>query len=396
LKVRKVLFWLHLSAGLIAGIVILIMCVTGVLLTYEQQMVRWAERGYRTSSPATQRLPMETLVAKATEVLGAPPASVTVRADRQAPIEVAAGTRMLFLDPYTGAIRGQGAQGLRSFFRKVTDWHRRLAATGEYRDTGRAVTGASNLLFLVLVLSGLVIWLPRQWSWRHLRPIVWFRGGLQGKARDFNWHNAIGVWCAVPLALVVVGALVISYPWATNLVYTLTGTEAPKGAGGPPGGGARPGAGGGGATAQLVGVEEALQAAQARVPDWQAVVLRVPTKASDPFVFTVDQVDWRGRPDLRYLLTVKAGEIVKAESFEDYNSGRKTRTWLRWIHTGEAGGLAGQTVAGVASAGGAVLVWTGIALALRRWKAWRRRKASARDESLVNSDLRDVSQPTLQ
>ena len=52
--------------------------------------------------------------------------------------------------------------------------------------------------------------------------------------------------------------------------------------------------------------------------------------------------------------------------------------WLRFIHTGEAFGLAGQTVAGLVSAGGAVLVYTGLALALRRLAAWRRRRALER------------------
>jgi uncharacterized iron-regulated membrane protein len=45
-------------------------------------------------------------------------------------------------------------------------------------------------------------------------------------------------------------------------------------------------------------------------------------------------------------------------------------------HTGEAGGLAGQTIAFLASAGGSVLVWTGIALAWRRFRSWRRRAGS--------------------
>ena len=54
---------------------------------------------------------------------------------------------------------------------------------------------------------------------------AWFRTGISGKARDFNWHNVIGLWCAVPLFFVVAGALVISYPWASNLVYRLAGSQ---------------------------------------------------------------------------------------------------------------------------------------------------------------------------
>ena len=89
------------------------MCVTGVLLTYEQQMIRWAERGYRSQAPGTARLPLETLVASATEAAGAPPSSITIRADRAAPVEAAVGAPggLVVLDAYTGELLGEGAQG---------------------------------------------------------------------------------------------------------------------------------------------------------------------------------------------------------------------------------------------------------------------------------------------
>ena len=48
MKLRSVLFWLHLPCGVLAGAVILIMSVTGVLLTYQRQITAWADiRGYR-------------------------------------------------------------------------------------------------------------------------------------------------------------------------------------------------------------------------------------------------------------------------------------------------------------------------------------------------------------
>ena len=42
------------------------------------------------------------------------------------------------------------------------------------------------------------------------------------------------------------------------------------------------------------------------------------------------------------------------------------RLWMRFLHTGEALGAGGQLMAGIASLGAAMLVWTGLALALRR------------------------------
>ena len=41
---RTVLFWIHLAIGAAAGIVIFIMSVTGVALTYEKQLIEWADR----------------------------------------------------------------------------------------------------------------------------------------------------------------------------------------------------------------------------------------------------------------------------------------------------------------------------------------------------------------
>ena len=45
---RKIIFWCHIPVGIIAGLIILIMSVTGVLLAYERQITAWADtRGYR-------------------------------------------------------------------------------------------------------------------------------------------------------------------------------------------------------------------------------------------------------------------------------------------------------------------------------------------------------------
>src|SRR5690606_14959611 len=39
---RKALFWIHLACGVVTGLVILMMSITGVVLTYERQMIAWA------------------------------------------------------------------------------------------------------------------------------------------------------------------------------------------------------------------------------------------------------------------------------------------------------------------------------------------------------------------
>ena len=232
MTIRSLIFWLHLAAGVVAGTVVLVMSVTGVLLTYEKQMVAWAERSPLAAPPApgALRLPVETLMAKVREARpSATPSTLTFRADprRARDRRAWAVTASCCSMPIRAQVIGEGATGLRAFFRSVTDWHRWLAASGDYRATGKAITGACNLAFLVLVVTGSYLWLPKVWTRMQLRNITWFRGGLSGKARDFNWHNTIGFWSFAPLFVVVLSATVISYPWASNLAYRVVGEEPP-------------------------------------------------------------------------------------------------------------------------------------------------------------------------
>lgn len=383
MPLRKALFWIHLIAGCVAGAVVLIMSVTGVLLTYERQMIEWSDREF-TSKPqaGTQRLGPEAILAAAQAHAKAAPASILMRSSATAPAEVVFGRdKTLLIDVYSGQVLGEASKGMRSFMRGVTDWHRWLAAQGQSRPTGRAVTGASNLAFLFLIITGLYIWLPRRLRWQNIRPIVWFRGGLAGKAREFNWHNTIGIWCAVPLFFIVLGGVVISYPWATNLLYAVTGSTPPPAPARPapgPGPGVQGGAEAGerrdNRELQVAGLNTAWQRAAEQQPEWQSITARFAGPARAPFTLVVDGAH-RGRPDRRVTLTVDraSGEVLKAESMASYNAGRKIRTWLRWIHTGEAGGVVGQTIAGLASLGAAFLVYTGIALSVRRFLGWRKR-----------------------
>ena len=80
---RTVLFWLHLTAGVVAGVVVLIMSITGVALTYEKQMLEWADRRAWSapSSAGAARLSPETLLARVREAQPeAAPTMLTLRA----------------------------------------------------------------------------------------------------------------------------------------------------------------------------------------------------------------------------------------------------------------------------------------------------------------------------
>jgi uncharacterized iron-regulated membrane protein len=397
---RKVLFWCHLTVGVTAGLVILIMSVTGVLLTYEKQITHRADtRNYRIEppSPGAPRLSVETLLARVGEAQpGASITTVTLRsgASEPAAITLAApagagpgGSRTVFINPYTGVALGEGSKSVRDFFHVVTDWHRWLGAQGASRNTARAITGACNLGFLFTVASGIYLWWPRKRNWMKFKNILWFKRGLPGKARDFNWHNVIGFWSFTPLFIVVLSAVVISYQWAGNLVYRVVGENPPARAAQQrqPPGNAGPQRGGTerrDPTPPLDNLDGLWSRAAQQVSGWRSISLRMPNSPDAPLMFTIDQGNG-GQPQKRSQLTLdrKTGEVLRWEPFSSYTTGRKLRSFLRFAHTGEVAGVAGQTIAGLASLGGVFLVWTGISLALRRFRAWLGRRAGASVQS---------------
>lgn len=359
-RLRPFIFWPHLVLGIAAGLVILVMSATGVILTYQRQLIQWADRGY-SEAPASDARPLA--IAELVTRAATPPVQVTVPRDSAAPIQIGAGGRTLLVNRYTGVVLGESAPRLRAFFRGVTNWHRWLALSGAGRQTARAITGAANLVFLLLALSGLYLWWPRRWHRAALRNITRFRRGLTPKARDFNWHNVFGFWMAIPIAAIAGSGVAISYPWASNLVYRLAGEAPPTRAADRP------------AQTAPLDVDALLARSMAREPDWATVSFRMTSGDSAPVAFTIDR-GTGGQPQYKSTLTFdeQTGAEKAYERFSDQSRGRRWRTWLRWIHTGEAGGVVGQTLAGLASFAGVVLVYSGLALS---WRRFFRRSPSA-------------------
>lgn len=386
---RKTVFWLHLTCGVVAGLVIGMMSVTGVLLAFERQIVTWTDDAPRAErSSAEARLTIDAaLGAVARDRPDFSPTAVTLSHDPFAPLVVAAGrNRTLFVNQYSGDIAEPAGQRWRAFFDAVEGWHRWLNVAGDNRPFARGVTGACNLAFLFLLLSGVYLWLPRVWAWAAFKTHLLFnRYAVSAKARDFNWHHVFGVWSALPLAIVVASAVVMSYPWANALVYRSFGElppvrGAPRANGGDAGRGSRAeraadslprsDAARGGSSMPSAGLsyDELFARAAAEAGEWRTLTLTVPGAANAETVrFSVDRGNG-GQPQLRDTLVLDAasGTVRARQPFSSQSPGQRTRSWIRFLHTGEALGIVGQVVASAASVASLVMIWTGLALAYRR------------------------------
>ena len=376
---RRAIFWIHLAVGVTAAIMVLMMAVTGVILTYEAQLDRWALRDYR-ADPAPDIAPLELdeLIAR---VASEPPAglvtSVALERDPREPavVELDDGATA-HVDRFTGERLGDGDTRTRRFLRSVMYWHRWLALEGQYRIIGRTIMATANLGFLFLLVSGVYLWWPSTGSRAAWRQALWFRRGLGGRSRDFNWHNVIGFWSAVPLAVIVFSGAAISYQWAADLVHRLAGDTPPFQTS--PRSLASMAKDDLSVTpdpaAPLVELQALAAKAVAETPGWRTITISLPESTHDPVVVAVDGGTGRQPSKSEDLLFDRAtGELVGRAGYPTFSRGFKIRRWLRFAHTGEVYGVIGQSIAGGVSLGAAVMVWTGLAMSWRRFFSSARR-----------------------
>ncbi|MBL9202167.1 MAG: PepSY domain-containing protein [Opitutaceae bacterium] len=374
---RTALFWLHLAAGLIAGLVIALLCATGAVLAFEKELIAWAERDARRISAPPAGAARLTLGEMQAAFRAAQPATrpipIVVQNDPHAAVGfVTSATAAHYVDPHTGAVRAPASFAMSRFMHTTVELHRFIGLSGsESRPRGKWVTGVANLAFFILAVTGLWLWMPRTWSWRAVRPAIWFRQNNTSKARDFNWHNTIGFWCAPVLIVLTLTAMPISFRWAGELIYTITGTPLP--ATGPQSGGSPPPpvasvlapASG----APHVAPDALLAHAQRLIPTWQTITLRLPASgAVQPATLIVR--DRAARPRTA-LITLQydpfTGGLLRRDGYEQLNAARQVRAWNRFLHTGEVFGWWAQALAGLACVGGCFLVCTGFALSWRRF-----------------------------
>lgn len=401
------------------GLIVLFKCATGIVLVFEDQINAWADSRqyhYAASESGTVLLAPETLLAKVKEQEpGMELRGVILHANREEPAEVWLGqASTAFVNPFTGAIVGKGSPtekgvretGTHAFFRRMEDLHRWLSFNGRDHSTSEAVGSVANVLFLFILCTGIYIWFPRKLTWPLLRPGVLFKGGLKGKARDWNWHKVIGIWAVLPLLLIVTTGITLSYDWASNLFFTATGNPQPR-----PRGEKKKGkkqqakrapeetdqqgkarrettsGNGGGArdeprrrrqepSANWDGLDRAWTIAQAKVPGWKTIHVEAPANENAPFTFEIN-TRASGQAQRSILRVRRTGEEAGFTDFEGANAGEKLRLLARDVHTGELFGFWTEAIVALASAGGGMLVYTGLSLALRRLGAWRKKRLAA-------------------
>ncbi|MCR8912804.1 PepSY domain-containing protein [Barnesiella sp. ET7] len=374
---RKIHLWLAVPFGLI----ITIICFTGALLVFEDQVTQLTNRHlYYVESPGSQPLPVGTLVEKVESQLtkGATITGVTIypQPDRSYQVNLSAPKgAAVYIDPYTGEVLGQSQRT--PFFRTVFMLHRWLldsqpADGGIF--WGKRITGISTLLFVIILLSGIVIWWPR--SRKGLK------NGIQialRKGKTCFWHDLHATGGIYVLLLVLVMALTgltWSFDWYKNAFYTLFGVETTAPAKGPAPKEKSP-------QGPQPGTTTEATAPVTPFACWQQVYDQV--AAENPDRLKIEITDGTAsvsnirygniRGTDRYTFDPQSGQITGASLYKDTGNSGKIRGWIYSVHTGAWGGNLTRIIWFLAALLGATLPLTGYYLWIKRLYRKRHNRA---------------------
>lgn len=368
MSIRKTFFWLHLILGCSAAIFIFLMSITGVALTYERQIIKAAEQAdYPVAIVGNdKKLSIADLASIANNYPTKKTAEIILYNDQAAPVLVKEGRKTLaYLNPYTGEEIKTLGDGTKNFFSKLRAFHRWLTLDGKFSETGRLINGVANVFFIILILSGIYLWLPKRFKYRAFKKKLSVSNNhTTTKARNYQWHNAFGFYMAPILFVVAFTAIFFSFKWPGELLKNNVSAQSfalPSPV----------------ETAQeVLSIDDQVSKLEQRFPQWQTISFDLSLTPTNLQLFNIDNGNG-GEPQKRLsvALDTLTGEIVLQQGFEQLSPYRQVRSYIRFLHTGEAFGLIGQTLAGLASLLACLLVYTGIMLSWIRWRNSRSNSA---------------------
>jgi uncharacterized iron-regulated membrane protein len=366
---RSVLWIIHRWIGIGLFVLLVPVALSGAALVFDDVLdplihpARYATTGDTLLAPSVY-------LASAGKALGGTPSGLRLPAEAGAPVIVQArsagvegGAPKLFnvyIDPPTGSVL-EIVDFRSSLFGFLHVFHENLAMP-QY--SGRAIVGWTGVGMLVLALSGIVLWWPRNGEF--IPGLRWRRAPVTSN----NLHHLAGFWISLPLAFVSLTGIYLAFPPQARSVMSSIAPMAPQG---PRGFGAP-------VRQTALTADSALDAALKAEPGARAAAVFLPVAARREAANGAAAV-WRVQlrkndETLTVLVNDRSGDVVRAAAPK---SGDRAAQWIRWLHEGSHSGGVWRAVVFVTGILPAVLGFTGVMMWLRRR---RNRKASRNDATI--------------
>ena len=194
---RKAIFKTHLYAALAAGLILIVVAVTGCLLVFELKMDRWLDPEVSYVEPKGELVPLATIVARVQSAYPGLKVTELNFGELDSSVMARIGGRRVFVNPYSGEIIASRSGEPPSFH--LRHLHRELMAG----KTGALIVNIATLLVVFQSLSGLYLWWPLK------RTTVKLNGSWRRVNLDL--HHAVGFFSCAFICVIGVTGLVKAY-----------------------------------------------------------------------------------------------------------------------------------------------------------------------------------------
>jgi len=388
MTLKKAIGKIHLWLGLASGLVVFIVGLTGAIYVFQREISTVAHRRtlYVTPPANTSTLPLSLLKQRAQTALGTDkPLNfiITYREPRNAWEFSAykAGDehaltyfgaldyyKIAYVNPYTGQVTGV-IDYKYEFFNVVKYIHWSLLLNTNY---GQPIVGYATMIFVLLLISGLVLWWPKNLNKANFDKSFKVKWGASFKRVNYDLHNVPGFYALLFTAIIAMSGMVWALDWFQKTVYVVASRSItpPR----HPTFKSNVQTGDTGISALDKAFENARQTFTAAE---QRIAISVPAGKED----VINIYGYRGKEtyydsdELQY--DQYTGAKLNRLNFADKNAGEKLIGMNYDIHVGAILGLPGKILAFIASLIAASLPVTGTLIWIGRKKKKKKPAASA-------------------
>lgn len=256
---KKLFRKLHLWLSVPFGIFITLICFSGAMLVFEKEITEWCRPDlYFVNEVKEKPLPldqlMETVAAGLPDSVSITGVTISPEAERAYQVGLSKPRRAaLYVDQYTGEVKGRSER--LPFYDTMFHLHRWMM--GDSTGFGKLLVGVSTLMLVIILLTGLLMWLTNR-----RKPLAKSLKISFTKGWPRFWHDlhvAGGIYATIFLLALALTGLTWSFSWYRTGFYGMFGVEASAGGhpGGREGGGEAPRERGGRPEGRRHGGEEA-------------------------------------------------------------------------------------------------------------------------------------------
>lgn len=228
---RKFINDVHLWLGIASALVLFIVCLTGTIYTFKSEIEEFIEpHKYSLKGAIVETYDLDALTAFVAKESGLKVQRVTVGNNPLEPVQFSVAAKekgkrgeTLYVDPYKREILGSGKGPASEFFMTVFKLHRWLLLDS---NIGRPIVGWATIIFVILSISGLILWLPKKIKgWKSFKQGFKIKFNAKWKRINHDLHNTLGFYSLFLILVMSFSGLCWSFDWYRSGLSVVLGTE---------------------------------------------------------------------------------------------------------------------------------------------------------------------------